>query len=88
MSAAMNEFSEMLKKENEMKKETEMKKELPTINFDQLKGTAKKVWGQLTDEDFRKAGGSVDKLYGVIHDRFGDTKEDIKAKLAKAQIQR
>lgn len=69
-----------------MRKEREIKKELPAINFDQLKGAAKKVWGQLTEEDFRKAAGSADKLYGVIHDRFGETKEDIKAKLAKAQL--
>ena len=49
--------------------------------WEQLKGKAKKVWGELTDDDFMKAEGSTDKLYGVIQQRFGDTKEAIKAKL-------
>jgi uncharacterized protein YjbJ (UPF0337 family) len=49
--------------------------------WEQLKGRAKKAWGELTDDDFKKAEGSVDKLYGVIRERFGDTKEAIEAKL-------
>ena len=49
--------------------------------WDQVKGRAKKAWGELTDDDFLKAEGSVDKLCGVIQKRFGDTKEAIKAKL-------
>ena len=49
--------------------------------WDQIKGRAKKAWGELTDDDFKKAEGSVDKLYGVIQEKFGDTKEAIKAKL-------
>lgn len=51
--------------------------------WEQLKGRAKKAWGELTDDDFKKAEGSADKLYGVIQERFGDTKEVIKAKLDK-----
>ena len=49
--------------------------------WDQIKGRAKKAWGELTDDDFKKAEGSMDKLYGVIQEKFGDTKEAIKAKL-------
>jgi uncharacterized protein YjbJ (UPF0337 family) len=49
--------------------------------WDQIKGRAKKAWGELTDDDFKKAEGSVDKLYGVIQEKFGNTKEAIKAKL-------
>ena len=49
--------------------------------WEQLKGKAKRVWGELTDDDFLKAEGSSDKLYGVIQQRFGDTKETIKTKL-------
>jgi uncharacterized protein YjbJ (UPF0337 family) len=54
--------------------------------WDQLKGKAKSVWGELTDDDFMKAEGSTDKLYGVIEKRFGDTKEAIKAKLDKLNM--
>jgi len=49
--------------------------------WDQIKGRAKKAWGELTDDYFKKTEGSMDKLYGVIQKKFGDTKEAIKAKL-------
>jgi uncharacterized protein YjbJ (UPF0337 family) len=49
--------------------------------WEQIKGSAKQLWGNLTDDDFQRADGSADKLYGIIQERFGDTKEAIKAKL-------
>ena len=49
--------------------------------WEQLKGRAKKAWGELTDDDFKKAEGSMDKLYGVIQEKVGDTEEAIRTKL-------
>jgi uncharacterized protein YjbJ (UPF0337 family) len=49
--------------------------------WDKLKGRAKAAWGELTDDDFVKAEGNVDKLHGIIQEKFGDTKEAIKVKL-------
>lgn len=49
----------------------------------QIRGRAKKAWAELTDDDIKKAEGSVDKLYGIIQEKFGDTKEMIKEKLDK-----
>ena len=49
--------------------------------WEQLKGSAKQLWGDLTDDDFKKAEGSADKLYGIIQEKYGDTKEAIKTKL-------
>ena len=54
--------------------------------WDQLKGRAKKAWGELTDDDFAKADGSRDKLSGIIQEKFGDTKEAINAKLDKLHL--
>ena len=54
--------------------------------WDQIKGTAKKVWGELTDDDFKKAEGSADKLYGVIQEKFGDSKEAIKTKIDELHL--
>ncbi len=51
--------------------------------WEQMKGKAKMAWGELTDDDFKKAEGSVEKLYGIIQEKFGDTKEAIKLKLDK-----
>jgi len=55
--------------------------------WDQIKGKAKKAWGELTDDDFKKAEGSVDKLYGLIQEKFGDAKEVIQKKLDKTHLQ-
>ncbi len=60
-----------------------MNKDQAKGRWDQLKGRAKKAWGELTDDDFKKAEGSEEKLLGVIQERFGDTKQAIKAKLDK-----
>jgi len=54
--------------------------------WNQIKGRAKKAWAELTDDDFKKAEGSEDKLYGVIQEKFGDTKEAIKAKIDKLHL--
>ena len=54
--------------------------------FEQLKGKAKRMWAELTDDDFKRAEGSTDKLYGIIQQRFGDTKEAIKQKLDRAHM--
>ena len=51
-----------------------------------IKGKAKRIWGELTDDDFMKAEGSVDKLVGVIEKRFGETKEQIKSKIDQLRI--
>lgn len=49
--------------------------------WEQVKGRAKRAWGELTDDDFLKAEGSVDKLYGVIQEKVGDSEERIREKL-------
>lgn len=49
--------------------------------WEQLVGKAKRAWGELTDDDVLKAEGSTDKLFGLLQQRFGDTKEKIKEKL-------
>jgi uncharacterized protein YjbJ (UPF0337 family) len=54
--------------------------------WDVIKGKAKRIWGELTDDDFTKAEGSADKLYGIIQQRFGDAKEAIQKKLDQAHL--
>ena len=60
---------------NAMKNEQQIKGQ-----WEQLKGKVKKAWGELTDDDFLRAEGSVDKLMGIIQERFGDSKEAIRKK--------
>ncbi len=52
--------------------------------WDQVKGKAKKAWGELTDDGAKKTEGSGGKLSGHIQEKFGDTKEAVKAKIDKA----
>ncbi|HPS31750.1 MAG TPA: CsbD family protein [bacterium] len=54
--------------------------ESQTGKWDNLKEIVKKKWEALTEEDFKKADGSMFKLYGVIRAKFGDTAESIKEK--------
>ncbi len=54
--------------------------------FSILQGKAKKLWGELTDDDLIKAEGSVDKLYGIIQSKFGDTKDIILDKIKKLKM--
>jgi uncharacterized protein YjbJ (UPF0337 family) len=58
-----------------------MNKDQAEGKWEQIKGKAKEAWGVLTDDDFKKAEGSLEKLYGVIHEKVGDTKEAIRTKL-------
>ncbi len=54
--------------------------------WDTIVGKAKRIWGELTDDDVKKAEGSADKLYGFIQEKFGDTKEAIQDKLNRIHL--
>ena len=41
----------------------------------QLKGSIREKWGQLTDDDVDKVGGSVERLVGTIQERYGYAKQ-------------
>jgi uncharacterized protein YjbJ (UPF0337 family) len=54
--------------------------------WEQIKGRAKKAWGELTDDDISKADGSLEKLFGIIQEKFGDTKDAIQKKLDRLHL--
>lgn len=54
--------------------------------WDKVKGMAKKSWSQLTEADFVRAEGSIDKLYDVIHEKVGGAREAIKVRLDKLVV--
>jgi uncharacterized protein YjbJ (UPF0337 family) len=49
--------------------------------FDQVKGKARSIWGDLTDDDFDKAQGDTESLIGRIKEKTGETTDDIRRKL-------
>jgi len=44
--------------------------------WNQMKGDAKKKWGNLTDDDLQQVEGDHDKLVGKIQERYGKSKEE------------
>ena len=49
--------------------------------FERVKGRARSIWGDLTDDDFDKARGDTDNLTGRIKEKTGETVEEIRRKL-------
>ncbi len=46
--------------------------------WEQLKGTVRKQWGKLTDNDLETLKGSVDEFIGKLQGYYGYTKEKAK----------
>lgn len=48
----------------------------------QLKGSARKQWGKLTDDDLDVIAGERERLAGVIQERYGITREEAERQIA------
>lgn len=49
--------------------------------LDQLKGRIKETWGNVTDDDFKRAEGKADRLIGIIKERTGESRDKIRRRL-------
>ncbi len=49
--------------------------------WNEIKGEIRKKWGQLTDDDFEKAKGDLTAIGGIIQQRYGVAKEEVRSKL-------
>lgn len=49
--------------------------------WEQLKGDAKAQWGKLTDDDVTRAEGNREKLEGILQEKYGKSKEEIKSEV-------
>ena len=47
----------------------------------QMKGEIKERWGKLTDDDLGRIDGNTERLYGILEERYGWTKEIIKRRV-------
>lgn len=47
----------------------------------QLRGSIKKQWGKLTDDELDQIAGNYDMLVGKIQERYGNMREDIDRRL-------
>jgi len=44
--------------------------------WDQLKGSVQQEWGDLTDDEISEINGNINKLSGLIQERYGKTREE------------
>ncbi|UXU76210.1 CsbD family protein [Paracoccus sp. SMMA_5_TC] len=44
--------------------------------WNQLKGSVKEKWGDLTDDELTEVAGRKDKLAGKLQEKYGWTKEE------------
>jgi uncharacterized protein YjbJ (UPF0337 family) len=49
--------------------------------WDEIKGGIRNLWGKLTDDEVESVKGNVQEVTGLVERKYGDTKEEIKAKL-------
>ena len=49
--------------------------------IDRIKGRARSIWGDLTDDDFDQARGDTENLIGRIKEKTGETRDEIRRKL-------
>ena len=48
------------------------------VNWKQFKGQVKEKWGNLTDDDLDKIEGHRDQLEGIIQERYGIAKDQVR----------
>ncbi|MFM1975271.1 MAG: hypothetical protein RL145_117 [Pseudomonadota bacterium] len=56
--------------------------------FEQFIGAAKSQWGKLTDDDFLRVSGDLQKLKGAVQERYGITKEEAEKQVSKWETAR
>lgn len=49
--------------------------------WQQAKGSIKERWGELTDDDWKRADGKLDQLAGIIQEKYGAAKADVQREL-------
>ncbi|MGF6601627.1 uncharacterized protein YjbJ (UPF0337 family) [Paraburkholderia sp. GAS448] len=53
-----------------------MNNDIAEGKWKQVIGKAKTAWGELTDDEPKKAEGRTDRLAGLIQERYGKTRDE------------
>jgi uncharacterized protein YjbJ (UPF0337 family) len=64
-----------------------MNKDTLAGEWKQLKGSVKKQWGKLTDDDLSTVEGNRDQLLGKIQERYGLAKDEAQRQLLNFEKQ-
>lgn len=47
----------------------------------EIKGDLRKTWGNITDDEFERTKGDVQSITGLIQQKYGESKENLKDKV-------
>ncbi len=47
----------------------------------EIKGGIRNLWGKLTDDELEQVKGNITEVSGLVEEKYGETKEEIKMKL-------
>lgn len=49
--------------------------------WQEIKGGLRNLWGRLTDDELDRVRGDIYEVTGIVEDKYGETKEEIRDKL-------
>jgi uncharacterized protein YjbJ (UPF0337 family) len=52
-----------------------MNKDIIQGKWKQMRGEMKRLWGNITDDEFDKIEGDRDKLIGILQEKYGYSRE-------------
>lgn len=52
-----------------------MNQDIAEGKWEQIKGSVKEKWGDLTDNDITQVKGSAEKMCGVLQEKYGKSRE-------------
>ena len=47
----------------------------------EIKGELRKTWGEITDDEFERTKGDAQSITGLIQQKYGESKENLKDKV-------
>jgi uncharacterized protein YjbJ (UPF0337 family) len=53
-----------------------MNKDIFEGNWKQLRGRVKEMWGRITDDEVDQIEGHLDRLVGILQERYGYTRQE------------
>jgi uncharacterized protein YjbJ (UPF0337 family) len=51
--------------------------------WQQIKGSVKERWGEITDDEYQESDGKTDKLAGKIEEKYGHARAEVMEQLDK-----
>lgn len=46
----------------------------------EIKGGIRNLWGRITDDELEQMKGNIDEVTGLVEERYGETKDEIRSK--------